>query len=168
MFTPNLNFVLDTNASGGVDLLLHMLTNMISLPVTKSLVKNSGMGKAIGAIEKHPLCKGSLNEAVIQQRVASIKDAWQASVKARKSHDSKDSPVPTKRVVKREASPPTTNVPISKRAKVEHGASEAKKSTFAALLEKVSGGNSGGSRALSSRNGLGKPVPQKGDPAGMS
>ena len=41
--------------TGGVDLLLHLLTNITKLPVTKSVVKDSGMGKVIGSIEKHKI-----------------------------------------------------------------------------------------------------------------
>lgn len=69
---------------GGVDLLLHLLTNLKDLPVTKSHVKQSGMGKAIGSIEKHPICAGTPNQAAIMDRVQGIKSAWNASVKARK------------------------------------------------------------------------------------
>ena len=69
---------------GGVDLLLHLLTNIIELPVTKSVVKDSGMGKAIGSIEKHPVCSGTLNETAVRERVEKIKTAWNKSVKALK------------------------------------------------------------------------------------
>lgn len=70
--------------TGGVDLLLHLLTNIKDLPVTKSLVKQSGMGKAIGSIEKHPICANTPNQQAIVDRVQQIKTAWNASVKARK------------------------------------------------------------------------------------
>ena len=69
---------------GGVDLLLHLLTNIIELPVTKSVVKDSGMGKAIGSIEKHQICSGTPNEAAVRERVDKIKAAWNKSVKALK------------------------------------------------------------------------------------
>lgn len=69
---------------GGVDLLLHLLTNIKNLPVTKNIVKHSGMGKAIGSIEKHPICAGTPNQSAIMDRVHEIKAAWNASVKARK------------------------------------------------------------------------------------
>jgi len=69
---------------GGVDMLLHLLSNIASLPVTKSVVKDSGMGKAIGSIEKHSKCKDTPNESAIKERVQRVKDEWQASVKARK------------------------------------------------------------------------------------
>lgn len=70
--------------SGGVDLLLHLLTNIKDLPVTKTLVKQSGMGKAIGSIEKHSICANTPNQGAITDRVQQIKSAWNASVKARK------------------------------------------------------------------------------------
>jgi hypothetical protein len=79
---------------GGVDLLLHLLSNIIDLPVTKLLVKNSGMGKAIGSIEKHPICAGTPNESAIMDRVQKIKTAWNASVKARKDKVRKRFSVP--------------------------------------------------------------------------
>lgn len=63
---------------------MHLLTNIIELPVTKSVVKESGMGKAIGSIEKHPICAGTLNETAVRERVDKIKAAWNKSVKALK------------------------------------------------------------------------------------
>jgi hypothetical protein len=72
------------SCTGGVDLLLQLLSNIKDLPVTKSLVKQSGMGKAIGSIEKHSICAGTPNETAIMGRVQEIKAAWNASVKARK------------------------------------------------------------------------------------
>ena len=79
-------FFLDmhTKFIGGIDLLLHLLTNIIKLPVTKSIVKDSGMGKAIGSIEKHKICVGTPNEATIKEKVRLIKEAWNKSVKALK------------------------------------------------------------------------------------
>jgi hypothetical protein len=70
--------------TGGVDLLLHALTNITQLPVTKSIVKDSGMGKAIGSVEKHKICAGTPNEEGIKQRIREIKEAWNKSVKALK------------------------------------------------------------------------------------
>ena len=70
-----------------MDLLLQLLTNMIYLPVGKSHVKKSGMGKLIGSIEKHAMVKGTPNEAAVLDRVQKVKDAWQASVKARRAKD---------------------------------------------------------------------------------
>ena len=64
--------------------MLHMLTNITNLPVTKSLVKESGMGKAIGSIEKNKICAGTPNEIAVKEREKGIKDAWNKSVKALK------------------------------------------------------------------------------------
>ena len=137
-----------------------MLTNIVNLPVTKSLVKDSGMGKAVGAIEKHSLCRGSPNETVIQERVANIKEAWQASVKARKAQDVKDSPVVAK-AVKREtpSSLPSINQPAVKKAKVDRS-DDTKKSSLSSLLAKVSSGNAMVKPKTSSSspdNGISKP-----------
>jgi len=67
-----------------VDLLLHLLSNVKDLPVTTSVVKASKLGPAIGKLGKHSICKGTPNESAILERVSGIKDAWKASVKARK------------------------------------------------------------------------------------
>jgi len=69
---------------GGIDLLLYLLTNITLLPVTKSIVKESGMGKAVGSIRKHRLCVDSPHKVAIIERVNAIKDAWHKSVKIRK------------------------------------------------------------------------------------
>lgn len=69
---------------GGMDLLLHLLSSIAELPVTKSTVLDSGMGKAIRDIEKHKICDGTPNEAAIKSRVQEVKDAWNASVKVNK------------------------------------------------------------------------------------
>ena len=118
--------------TGGIDMLLHLLSNIANLPVTKTVVKNSGMGKAIGSIEKHSKCKGTPNEPAILERVLQVKDAWQASVKAKKPRD--EVPVTeyassSKRPV--ELSAPS---PIAKRIKPEP---EQKTTAFSSLLSKV-------------------------------
>ena len=77
-----LNYSITFLHTGGIDLLLHLLSNIIELPVTKSVVKESGMGKAIGSIEKHKICAGSPNEAAVKERVKKIKAAWNKSVKS--------------------------------------------------------------------------------------
>jgi hypothetical protein len=119
---------------GSVDMLLHLLSSIINLPVTKSVVKDSGMGNAIGTIGKHAICKGTPNEATIRERVQQIKDAWLASVKARKP------PEAAKEATKREAPEPPSPSP-AKRVKADV---EAKKSTsFTSLLKKVSGSPNG-------------------------
>lgn len=108
---------------GGMDLLLHMLSSIRGLPVTKSVVKSSGMGKVIGTIEKHRICVGSGNEDAIQTRVAAVKEAWNASVKALGEKSSPDS-------TKREYDQDIINPNVSKKAKTES-------SSFASLMKKV-------------------------------
>lgn len=115
---------------GGFDLLLHLLSNIVNLPVTKSTVKDSGMGKAIGTVEKHRLCNGTPNEAAIKERVQQIKDAWHASVKARK-------PLDTSKEGAKRPSDTTSNASSAKRVKTE--IDPKKSSSFTTLLNKVSG-----------------------------
>jgi hypothetical protein len=121
-------------------LLLHLLSSITLLPVTKSVVKASGMGKAIGSIEKHSLVVGTPNEEAVKNRVQSIKDSWHASVKVLKG---KDTPAATNTAVKRQIESPESSPASAKRVKV---ADDSKKvSSFSSLLKKVtsSAGNSG-------------------------
>lgn len=113
---------------GGVDLLLHLLTNIAQLPVTKGIVKESGMGKAIGSIEKHKICVDSPNKLAIVERIDAIKDAWKVSVKIRKDKPkpASDPSMSTKRGL--DGSPPA-----AKKAKVD----DTKKSSLSSLLTKV-------------------------------
>lgn len=64
--------------------MLHLLSSITELPVTKSIVLDSGMGKAVRDIEKHKICAGTPNEAAIKSRVQEVKDAWNTSVKVNK------------------------------------------------------------------------------------
>ena len=70
---------------GGVDLLLHLLSNIIPIPVTKELVTNSKLGKTVSSVEKHIICAASANESAIKKRIQDVKERWSASVKALKS-----------------------------------------------------------------------------------
>lgn len=108
---------------------------IVSLPVTKNAVKESGMGKVIGTIEKHPICKGTPNEAAIAKRVQDIKESWNASVKARKAVEStSDLPNTSSKRVHEE-----NDSQISSK-KVKVSSSTAKKSSaFSSLVKKVSG-----------------------------
>jgi hypothetical protein len=117
--------------AGGIDLLLQLLANIAHLPVTKSVVKSSGMGRAVGSIEKHKLCAGTPNESAIKERVQAVKDAWQASVKARKSQD----PEPPKPAPKRPAPVDVQSPTSPKRVKTE--TSTKKFSSISSLLKKV-------------------------------
>ena len=65
-------------------MLLCLLSNTTDLPVSKAVVKDSGMGKAIGSIEKSDTFRGNPNETTIKERVQALKNAWQKSVKAMK------------------------------------------------------------------------------------
>lgn len=70
---------------GGMDLLLHLLSNIIPLPVTKDMVTTSRLGKTVSSVEKHSICVGSGNESAIKSRIQQVKERWSASVKALKN-----------------------------------------------------------------------------------
>lgn len=70
---------------GGVDLLLHLLTNIIPLPVTKELVTVSKLGKTVSSVEKHKVCIEGANQSAIKSRIQQVKEQWSASVKALKN-----------------------------------------------------------------------------------
>jgi RNA recognition motif-containing protein len=120
---------------GGVDLLLHLLTNITHLPVTKSIVKESGMGKAIGSIGKNKICAGTPNEGAIKERVSEIMTNWNKSVKARKETNQiiEESPETTRGVKRELDSSVIPSSPSSKKAKAD----DTKKSSFASLLKKM-------------------------------
>lgn len=122
-------------AIGSVDLLLHLLSSIKDLPVTKSMVLSSGMGKAIRDIEKHKICAGSANESAIKGRVKAVKDAWNASVKVNKDPDRK----------KRAIQAASTDASPAKKKKVE--------SSFSSLMKKVSKGDDSKPNATASQNG---------------
>ncbi|KAL7548327.1 hypothetical protein ACHAWF_011613, partial [Thalassiosira exigua] len=111
---------------GGMDLLLHLLSNIIPLPVTKEMVTSSRLGKLVSSVEKHKICVGSANEAAIMSRIKKVKEHWSASVKALKNG---------------------TNNMSSKRSIDDHASSSAKKakhegSSLSNLLKKVENTNS--------------------------
>lgn len=130
-----MSFFLNLHVVGGVDLLLHLLTNITHLPVTKSVVKESGMGKAIGSIGKNKICAGTPNEGAIKERVSEIMANWNQSVKARKEKQLDITVAPdTKLGVKRELeSTSIPSSPSSKKIKLE----DTKKSSFSSLLKKM-------------------------------
>lgn len=145
-----LSFSLD---AGGMDLLLQLLSTIVHLPVTKSIVRQSGMGKAIGTVEKHRICKDTPNEAVVKERVQSVKDAWYASVKARKIQDAAAAPATgtkasTSAGSKRDASSqmsssPATSPVGTKRVKTEESTNKQQGSNLSSLLKRVSGAKNG-------------------------
>jgi hypothetical protein len=133
---------------GGVDFLLHLLSCIVNLPVTKSTVKNSGMGKAIGIIEKHKICKGTPNEAAIGGRVQEIKEAWNASVKALKATETTSDPSNTSN--KRPAEDAVLSPSSAKRIK---SVNDTKKpSSFSSLLKKVAGSPKQGASSVEATN----------------
>jgi len=121
---------------GGIDLLLHLLTKITLLPVTKSIVKESGLGKAVGSIAKHRFCADSPNKGAIVQRVNAIKDAWHKSVKIRKDRSQSSAQTSdktsssSKRVVENTSQ---HSSPTAKKIKLD----DTKKSSFSSLLKKV-------------------------------
>jgi hypothetical protein len=137
-------------AVGGVDLLLHLLTHIAKLPVTKSVVKSSGMGKIIGSLEKQPICKGSSNVVAINERIQLVKDNWNASVKARKSQDVPEIKpqaiedslnTDSKPLTKRPAEPESpSESSLAKRAKIADDSNKVATS-FSSLLKKVASSN---------------------------
>eukprot|EP00984_Skeletonema_dohrnii_P024254 scaffold13372_cov114-Skeletonema_dohrnii-CCMP3373.AAC.1 len=126
---------------GGVDLLLHLLSMITPLPVTKDMVTSSRLGKAVSAIEKDKICAGTKNEGAIKNRISEVKSRWSASVKAQKSKSTKGtSNVPVKRQTVEERSAP----PPAKKVKVE----APRASSLSNLLKKVENSNGKGTPAV--------------------
>ena len=128
---------------GGVDLLLHLLSMITPLPVTKDMVTSSRLGKAVSAIEKDKICVGTKNEAAIKNRISEVKSRWSASVKAQKSkatNGANNVAVKRQTVEVTSASPPP-----AKKAKVEAPSS----SSLSSLLKKVESSNGKGTTATS-------------------
>ena len=73
-------------STGEVDLLLHLLSNITHLPVTKEMVANSKLGKAVVAIGSHKICTEATNESTIREAIALFKEQWSASVKQQLKH----------------------------------------------------------------------------------
>ena len=120
---------------GGIDLLLHLLTNITLLPVTKSIVKESGMGKAVGSIGKHRLIVDSPNKVAITERVNAIKDAWHKSVKVRKDRPQNSTAVASGQPSSTKRALGSHSLPSSPAKKIK--TDDNKKSSFSSLLKKV-------------------------------
>jgi len=122
------------NADGSVDLLLHMLNSICTLPVTKEMVTSSKLGKQVASIEKHKICVDGKNEKAIKERVGKLKEMWSASVKRMKKsgETSKNEGATT---TKRSLEPNGKAVPLAKKIKIEH---EPKKSLLLSLIKKSS------------------------------
>mmetsp|Transcript_3862 Transcript_3862/g.5705 ORF Transcript_3862/g.5705 Transcript_3862/m.5705 type:complete len:830 (+) Transcript_3862:2315-4804(+) len=112
---------------GGVDLLLHLLSSISKLPVTKAIVRDSGMGRKVGSIEKHKICAGTPNQASIRARIQEVKSNWNSSVKTRKDPTSLGA---------RKRLPGESTQGMAKRSKIDE--SSVPKKTFSSLLKKVS------------------------------
>ena len=127
---------------GGIDLLLHLLSMITPLPVTKDMVTSSRLGKAVSAIEKDKICVGTKNEAAIKNRISEVKSRWSASVKAQKNKSTNGTNnVPVKRQTNEVISSP----PQAKKAKVE----APRASSLSSLLKKVESSNGKGTTATS-------------------
>lgn len=124
-------------------MLLHLLKNIADLPVNTSMVKQSGLGKLVGSIEKHRICSGP-NATNIQERVDLVKSSWKASVKARKIAEGSSQPASKIAVDSKRQAPESSSVasPSAKRPKVSDSPS---KSSLSSLLTKMSGNSSGSS-----------------------
>lgn len=136
---------------GGVDLLLVLVENTTNLPVTKAIVKDSGLGIMIGKIGKHSICAGTPNEGPIKERVKQLKEAWNKSVKAMKEKAAAAVSTDKKEGKKRDIDAPAA-APAAKKARVED---TKKKSSLSNLLKSV---NPNGSTASSESA---KPAPKK-------
>ncbi|KAL3804534.1 hypothetical protein HJC23_002573 [Cyclotella cryptica] len=105
---------------GGMDLLLHLLSNIAPLPVTKEMVTTCRLGKAVVAVLKHKICVGSPNEKAISSRVQTVKTSWSEAVKALRNgtNDSAKRPSeddgPAAKKVKREAPKPALSSLLKK------------------------------------------------------
>ncbi len=122
---------------GGIDLLLHLLSMITPLPVTKDMVTSSRLGKAVSAIEKDKICVGTKNEAAIKNRISEVKSRWSASVKAQKNKSTNGT---NNAPVKRQTNESTSSAPPpAKKAKVEPPAPRA--SSLSSLLKKVESSN---------------------------
>ena len=122
---------------GGLDLLLHLLSMITPLPVTKDMVTSSRLGKAVSAIEKDKICVGTKNEAAIKNRISEVKSRWSASVKAQKSKSTSGA---NNAPVKRQTVEETSSPPPAKKAKVE----APRASSLSSLLKKVESSNGKG------------------------
>lgn len=101
------------------------------------MIKDSGVGKAVGAIEKHSICVGSPNEKAIKERVDRVKDVWKKLVKAKKEQSTvKASRESTKRPIESVGKPDTSSPQVVK--KIKSASIDDSKKSFSTLLKKVS------------------------------
>jgi len=100
---------------GGVDFLLLMLDSIKHLPVNKTMVVSSGMGKLVGQIEKTKRFQESPNLRAISDRVSVTKARWQKSVKALKERQASSPTGAKKRQMK--LAPTSYSSPSAKKTK---------------------------------------------------
>jgi RNA recognition motif-containing protein len=119
-----------------IDFLLHLLTNISTLPVTKEMVTTSKLGKHVAAIEKHKICVGSPNESAIKERISKLKELWSASVKSHKSNPGETINEASSNKAKR---PLDSEVPTAtKKLKTDE---QSRNMALSNLIKKASGSN---------------------------
>jgi TFIIS helical bundle-like domain len=134
---------------------LHLLTSIEHLPVTKASIKDSGLGKAVGAVEKHKICKSSPHATAIVQRVERIKQAWHARVKSQKINESSSTETnELKRPIESSNTSPASvkkmkQVPLIEEKKITTITEEKKNLSFSNLLKKVAAPSSNGTSTSS-------------------
>ena len=102
--------------------------------MTKNSIKDSGLGKAVGAVEKHRVCKGSIHANAIVQRVEQIKQAWHARVKSQKIQETTSETSGSKRSSEKDVISPNATKKLKQTTVVD----DKKVSSFSTLLKKVS------------------------------
>lgn len=117
---------------GGLDLLLHLLTNITDLPVTKDMVTSSKLGRAVAGVEKHRICVGGKNEAAIKERVTRVKGHWSASVRRMKQIQPQDG---KNNNSQKRSMQFVENSSLAKKSKVDD---QKEKVSFSSLMKKVS------------------------------
>ncbi|EJK45236.1 hypothetical protein THAOC_36153 [Thalassiosira oceanica] len=142
---------------GGMDLLLHLLSNIIPLPVTKEMVTTSRLGKLVSSVEKHTICVGSPNESAIKARINQVKERWSASVKARRN---------SANASKRQLDSSSSQQPPAKKAKASSSLSNLLKKVDGSSNDKPSPAVQGANQqmkeqAASSNDTISEPVPKK-------
>lgn len=119
---------------GSIDLLLHMLDCLYTLPVSKDQVVLSGIGKAILILEKHKTCIVGRNEASIKTRTSRLKQKWMLPSSLPKSKmDSNKTPSSNNRS-SLSSLIDSTEARVTKKAKTNDNRN---KLSTASLLEKV-------------------------------
>lgn len=138
-------------------MLLHTLSSIIYLPVTRSIVKDSGLGKRVAVLGKHKLVVGTPNEAAVQERVQAIKDTWKAAVKMYKDEAVEEQSKPVSKSVGEKRPPSTETEPVVSKPikKAKHESTKpSSKTSFSSLLKKASAAStscSNGSSKTSTR-----------------